>query len=120
MNDNAKKWLEALASNKYDQTTNILADHINGCYCALGVAVEVYLNTVTTTSFVRRSIIGYVDTKQGDTYEASLPPCVVEWLGIVHPVEVSKLNDYGATFEQIAQTLQENENVFFPTQATVA
>jgi hypothetical protein len=40
MNENTKKWVEALRSGKYKQTEHVLQD-TNG-YCCLGVACVVY------------------------------------------------------------------------------
>lgn len=64
LNDNAKKWVAALRSGKYEQTNSQLMK--DGKYCCLGVACEVAME---------EGSIGHYDGGRG-----SLPETVRIWL----------------------------------------
>ena len=77
LNENAKKWVEALRSGKYRQCRDQLAKP-TGAYCCLGVACEVYQKAVGDL-VVGRDTIGRVTY---DDQSAGLPHKVREWLGL--------------------------------------
>lgn len=117
MNDNAKKWIEALLSGKYKQGNTLLADHTNQCFCALGVAMEVYLETEKPTRLVRGNKVGYVDRQLFRTYDTRIPLFVAEWLGLSYAIEISSMNDEGHTFKKIVKHLSKHEDKYFQTMA---
>ena len=107
---NRSKLLEALRSGQYSQTTNSLRTKVG--YCCLGVACDI-------------SGLGeWVDTKEGDysyqipneqSQRGSLPKKVQEYYGFMSDnggygadisIALSNLNDSGATFEEIADTIE--------------
>ena len=79
LNQNAKKWLEALRSGKYEQGKYVLCSTEDGDrFCCLGVACDVYKQThpefkVYTNDEGNR--------KFGESDEV-LPSVVKEWLGL--------------------------------------
>lgn len=121
MNSEVKiKWVAALRSNKYKQTTGILSDG-EGSFCCLGVLCDIA---------VTEGIIAEGRTRFGDkvyytddTTESSayLVPAVQEWAGITEtgtipynsekPVgypTLADLNDRaGYSFEEIANVIEE-------------
>ena len=127
LNANAKKWVEALRSGRYRQTTEVLRrtrrkDRDPAGYCCLGVACEVFMKSgghldVTTT----RSFLGLHRRYNGEA--AELPRVVVEWLGLERPNgdyahdSLSDLNDIGVSFEDIAATIAAMPEGLFTTKA---
>lgn len=104
MNDNAKRWVAALRSGEYDQTTGRLER--DGAYCCLGVACLV-------TEYEATPWQGRI----------SLPSTVAEELGLSsmsghyllngEQSYLSNDNDNGMTFEQIADLIEsEPEGLF--------
>lgn len=84
MNDNAKKWVEALRSGKYSQTKAVLhrlqddeSGHPGG-YCCLGVACEVF-DQENPGVLHRREVAG---VEEMDDRTGSLPRQVREWIGL--------------------------------------
>lgn len=122
MNNNAKKWVEALRSGEYQQTTKNLHDK-NG-FCCLGVACDLYGK--------EKGIEWEAPKVQGDTglqfigSEAILPSLVKEWLGLrdngsyyytpgtkEENLGLASANDSGNTFLEIADIIEsEPEGLF--------
>lgn len=126
MNENAKKWIEALRSGDYEQTRGALA-RVGGGYCCLGVACDlaeangVHLNVEVFPSVVDDSgMFAY------SGYTALLPPSVQEWLGLRTDGgdfyycdaydgagSLAEANDEGSTFDEIANIIEsEPEGLF--------
>jgi hypothetical protein len=109
--DNIRKWVEALRSGKYQQTTGALCR--DGKYCCLGVACEVAIENGVLV--VRRgtgeNVVRY------DSREGVLPWAVLEWLGIdekdpelgkSQSMVASDWNDHvRADFTKIADLIEE-------------
>lgn len=119
MNDNAKKWVEALRSGKYKQTTDELQDG-NG-HCCLGVACEVYEKE--TGEKIPRDYKGFIfNMDPGLSYDLKK---VKDWLGLEtdsghyfgkHRECLTDDNDNGKTFNQIADIIEsEPEGLFAAT-----
>lgn len=118
MNDNAKRWVEALRSGQYEQTRNDLRDE-NG-YCCLGVACELY-REVTGRGEWERDEDGFT---QFLDRALLLPEPVREWLGLRTEggdfidragdrSSLAERNDEGATFDEIADIIEsELEGLF--------
>lgn len=125
--ENRRKWLEALRSGEFKQTTGVLArqnDDGKYGYCCLGVACEI--SGVASRDLTR----GYDDRVRKvygeNEADLTLPEEVRAWLGVetdspnlASPVVVNDdgddetgltiLNDdYGFTFEQIADAIEQN------------
>lgn len=123
MNPEVKdKWVKALRSGDYKQTSGQLRDH-NG-YCCLGVLCELYreetkrggwdkLQRDQASTPVR---VGY---KVGGYMSVVLPPpSVIGWsgLGSSNPevkfdgkvTSLPELNDSGKTFEEIADVIEKS------------
>jgi hypothetical protein len=66
LNPNARKWVKALRSGKYEQTTHQLKSDEG--YCCLGVACEVAVSAGVIKGF--------------DGNKGALPPKVKQWLGL--------------------------------------
>ena len=131
MNNNAKKWLRALRSGSYKQGVgglHSIDQEGNSTFCCLGVACNLYLNEVgdLTTRNARGNDI-QTPVAYGEEY-SYLPRQVAEWLGlwsydgtfldpenILLPEErsLADLNDNGATFREIAETIERKEGSLF-------
>ena len=127
MNNNAKKWLRALRSGSYKQGVgglHSIDQEGNSTFCCLGVACDLYLLEVgdLTKRRLPRGQVAY-----GEEY-SYLPQQVAEWLGlwsydgtfldpenILLPEErsLADLNDNGATFREIAETIERKEGSLF-------
>lgn len=116
MNENARKWVQALRSGEFQQAKGTLRDQ-DGRMCCLGVACEVY----------RREVGGEWRDEQfgppGESFQGGfLPLGVRDWLGLASHFALPKdrrrslvrCNDsYGATFEEIADLIEsEPEGLF--------
>lgn len=116
MNENAKAWIEALRSGKFEQTQGWLRNHEG--YCCLGVACELALEA----GIIEESY--FDDNSEYASYDGEdteLPEVVAEWLGLTNPagryepetpdpdVECWGLtwdNDKGKTFDEIADIIE--------------
>jgi len=110
---NIRKWVEALRSGEYPQTTNWLAKE--GRYCCLGVACELAVKDglpveVTFNGAIRKPL-------SYNGFNQVLPPAVRDWLGLdeLDPYaeyegsrhKLSLLNDDGAfDFNAIADVIE--------------
>lgn len=117
MNPEVKaKWLEALRSGEYKQGTG----HLNRGrrYCCLGVLCEVAiqegLNLSVTREGPRENVTAFYNNSAG-----LLPEAVVEWAGLTmtnpefftddqESWSLASKNDSGATFEEIANLIEEH------------
>lgn len=113
MNDNARKWVEALRSGEFEQMTGQLRGGAG--MCCLGVACEVYRREVGRGTWLNGRVF------QGSSL--SLPPDVARWLGIRHTegridggVCLTGMNDAGSTFAELATFIEsEPPGLFVPS-----
>lgn len=127
MNENAKKWVEALESGEYQQGEGYLTQIEDGkeFHCCLGVACQLYLRAG-----------GALDVQRGAEYTSyngqsgSLPTSVTNWLGLKTDLgdfgqrikldtdageadDLTGLNDGGWNFSEIADFIRsEPEGLF--------
>lgn len=113
MDSNIKtRWLEALRSGDYEQGKNCLRD-ANNNFCCLGVLNDLYIQDTGNGGWEM-----LVNGKSYSSYESSAypHPLVLEWAGIYDPYigdeegtvfDLSIVNDQGASFEQIADMIEE-------------
>lgn len=117
MNENAKKWVEALRSGQYAQTTSTLRDGSGDWvgYCCLGVACD--LSGLGQWELIRGAW-HYVIDKGGtvtECHDTALPESVRAWLGLVDcegtfrrdgvSFSLASRNDRGATFAALADII---------------
>jgi hypothetical protein len=109
---NIRKWVEALRSGKFKQTSGSLKR--GDAYCCLGVACEI---SGLFTGW--KLLFPYADTaetvKEG-VNETTLPRLAMDWLGVDEtdptllkrstPNTAAELNDYGKSFKQIATYIE--------------
>jgi hypothetical protein len=115
---NIRKWVKALRSGKYKQTSGTLKDDVG--YCCLGVACDVFAKETgkgkwRTTDFSGKQFITDLGTDEEMIHEADLPPAVMRWFGIrkSDPVlrsrgqTASHVNDVeGWDFDEIASAIE--------------
>lgn len=112
MNENAKKWVDALRSGEYDQTRNYL--RTDDGYCCLGVACEVAIeNGVRLKAVYKDGLWEYARNSE------VLPPSVQRWLGLAADDgayarwTLAEKNDEGRPFDEIADVIEsEPEGLF--------
>jgi hypothetical protein len=96
-----KLWTAALRSGRYEQGHLYLS--IDGKFCCLGVACELYLEQHRDQMDVYSVSVRYYDGEY-----RRLPSSVQSWLGLTgfegqhNQGSLSKMNDTGSTFAQIA------------------
>lgn len=117
MNENARKWVEALRSGEYQQGHSLLRSSENKM-CCLGVACEINPNAEFMPGNDDREggyLIGY-----GPLMVSLMMDGVMrEWLGMASPDggfdggSLALLNDQGKTFSDIADVIEsEPEGLF--------
>jgi hypothetical protein len=127
------KWVKALRSGDFPQTRHALRNESG--YCCLGVACDIFSEELGLDT-VRRYIN---DTKFDTAYDHQstvLPQNVADFIGLRtregrfskyrHGVEaegheyeaLTTLNDDGVTFEEIADILEDNEDLLFTDVAS--
>ena len=79
MNENARKWVVALRSGKYEQAKNALRDG-NG-FCCLGVACDIYMKDTGDGEWDGSDY--FHSACLSDCSGTGLPCIVMEWIGIV-------------------------------------
>lgn len=86
---NRKKWIKALRSENYKQTTGRLRvldennyDYAYYAYCCLGVACDLYRIEHDGAAWTDAHHFSIVDDQTNWEDEATLPPPVQEWLGL--------------------------------------
>jgi hypothetical protein len=100
----AEKWVSALRSEKYNQAYSCIAVKINSkeCYCVLGIA-----GIVSGLSFDQmaglNSLRLFTDYNN-IPFEMKQPAGIRGYI----PNEVSRLNDEGCTFPEIADWIEAN------------
>lgn len=123
MNDNARKWVEALRSGEYQQATEALrsGDNTRGYrYCCLGVACDLYRQEVGG------EWVGddFKDTDGQLMEDAELPAVVRDWLGLrwcsghfipqdTGSSTLIRINDGGSTFAEIADVIESEPKGLF-------
>ncbi len=143
MNENAQRWVEALRSGDYQQGQYLLRQPVAGdadVYCCLGVACELYieaggtdlareLGPVDAWARGRQTKLVYVYKSERDPVAgrtATLPTVVVQWLGLRHASGgwdvwggepgshgLTGMNDGGASFDQIADRIEQEPRGLF-------
>ena len=109
MNEQVKeKWLSSLRSGDYKQTRQYL--HKEDGFCCLGVLCDLY---------GKEHNVEWNLANSGNNYEfqdetATLPLSVIEWAGVedenpeICETPLSRLNDNGSTFNEIADFIEEH------------
>lgn len=108
------KWVAALRGGQYQQSKRYLKS-LRG-YCCLGVLCDLYLKEFPDKAFWTDDHEFIVDGRKNAYL---LPHPVREWSGLstrngVFPVAIraynslDALNDYGASFDEIAKIIEEN------------
>lgn len=130
MNNNAKKWVEALRSGEFTQAQRTLQTKEQE-YCCLGVACELYRRETGEGEWIERfdvSLTGlyFAPGNKRHGSNSFLPPVVQEWIGLNgaagefddsdindDSTTLAEMNDEGNTFDQIATVIeQEPEGLF--------
>jgi hypothetical protein len=115
LNDNAKKWVEALRSEKYKQQTKSYL-RVGNKFCCLGVACDLYQKEVGD---LKELASGSDDRYYYNGMASYLPEIVQNWLGIStwsgsynddsglrFRLDLASQNDSGKTFEEIADIIE--------------
>lgn len=121
MNKNAQKLVAALRSGEYEQARDALRR--DDYYCCLGVACDLHRKETGQGRWEpipKAPTYFYNSSSEGS--DAILPPSVQQWLGFATASGAygqgsarSNLacdNDTGASFEDIAQTIEDNPEIF--------
>lgn len=125
MNDNMKKWVAALRSDKYEQGSGCLRSRREK-YCCLGVACDVYRCETGNGEWIKESDgdVSYSFIVGGDIAGGYLSQTVANWLGVwaVNPflqfpegsISASFANDnrrssFGAIADAVERTYGEQQ-----------
>jgi hypothetical protein len=93
------RWVKALRSGEYRQTTGTLYDPRMNCYCCLGVSCKVAgIDDIKDRGFINP------DDFEGSTIHDAVPPLIHGTEGV--PKVLSILNDDGVSFETIAEVIE--------------
>jgi len=102
LNTLARKWVDALRSGKYRQTQGHLRDYKG--FCCLGVLCDVFDPTRWTHDNFYYHIYD-------DDYKATamVPDYIRQYLGatLIDFAELADLNDFGASFDYIADVIEQ-------------
>ncbi len=127
MNNNAKKWVEALKSGEFEQGKHCLAS-ADGKYCCLGVACEVAMKEGVPLNKrlgeFNKMYYYYSDSSKSELNNGFLPKEVMHWLGLatsdggykdpyLNWATLTGKNDGGATFEEIAAFIESEPKGLF-------
>lgn len=101
------KWLEALRSGKYQQTTGVLRR--GDSYCCLGVLCDLSVEGSWST-LPEGDCYLFVTTKEGKPNCSVLPDAVATEtkLPLTEQGRLASMNDRGKSFEQIANWIEHN------------
>lgn len=107
-----EKWVQALRSGEYDQTTKVLRD--NEGFCCLGVLTDLYLQEHDEDWKLMKNGYYAIQLDVRVEYEA-LAERVQEWAGLASPNGtidggecLAEMNDSGHySFEDIANVIEE-------------
>ena len=112
----ADKWVAALRSGEYKQTSGILANHNRTEHCCLGVLCELAIEAGTELS-VGTTEYAHPDATYFDSCSTHLPDAVQGWAGMRFEdgsrdakgelPSLAAMNDQGASFEDIAGTIED-------------
>ena len=96
------QWLAALRSGDYQQGTALL--HYEDRFCCLGVLCDLYAKDTGNTWERHGSVCNMHRS------DLLIPPQVQEWAGLKYPnpMALAHRNDKGATFEELAEVIEEN------------
>ena len=115
MNDNARKWVEALRSDKYEQGRFMLCN-LNNKHCCLGVACRVYQEEVGDLQIISDSEFGGLSFNDEKEH---LPEEVKRWLGLqdnaggYYDGSLLCLNDNWSSFKEIADIIESEPEELF-------
>ena len=122
MNENLKKFIDVLRSGEYIQVKRDLKNisitgHDDRCFCAMGLACEVYRLNNPDSAWWRKYVFvlrsdGTVTNRRELEWTQEAPRIVLDWLGIgnVEQMILLRLNDEeGYTFNQIADWIETDE-----------
>ena len=110
MNDLAKAWLDELRSGKYEQGTMELRS--GNAYCCLGVACELYRLSYGKGKWKENDSGSFLFSIGGERTGGLLPVRVKDALGLTDinghfdGGNLARINDRGATFEEIADIIE--------------
>lgn len=124
--DIKERWVAALRSGEYEQTTNALQrvpgrwDNGRVGYCCLGVLCDLAEKDGVTerVGVTESGIVKYKSDGEFEDYETSVPPVpVVQWADLpeanpdidvltTRTTSLATLNDNGLTFPQIADFIE--------------
>lgn len=111
------KWLKALRSGEYKQTTDTLFD--GGGYCCLGVLCDLYRKETNEGSWEYDgdsfgNVNSHIFCVGNSVGNGALGYTVMEWaeLSEINPIikdnkSVAEFNDEGKTFEDMANLIEE-------------
>lgn len=114
MNDNAKKWVAALESGEFKQTTLFL--QYGGAYCCLGVACRVY-EKETGVNLAE----GCLSPDDGRPETLEIYPEVQEWLGLRkdnggfgdYCENLTDINDSSGDFDEVIEVIKSEPSGLF-------
>lgn len=106
--DIAEKWIAALESGEYKQTTGKLRDEKG--FCCLGVLCNLHAQEHPKIAKKQKQIHKYL------SYSATLPDAVMKWAGIKSDngnindgaICLAEINDSGSSFKHIAKLIKKN------------
>jgi hypothetical protein len=112
MNANAKKWVEALRSGDYSQTTGQLHVTVDSedRYCCLGVACKLAVEGGVMVSTDQHTQDGVI-THTYDQNASLLPTSVIKWLGLKE-CDGTYLKDDGDFSSTLAEDNDEHDFTF--------
>lgn len=121
----ADRWIAALRSGKYKQTTGVLCRE--GAYCCLGVLCELAIEDGIPMEKIAQMAYGSTGA-DSEFYEFEVLPAIVRtWAGMATSVggygtdadmdiiqnthTLAYRNDRGATFKEIADLIEKHKDV---------
>lgn len=109
--ENRAKWVAALRSGEFKQTTGSLKDYYDIGYCCLGVGCVVFQKETGFGEFTDGGMNFYVDKENEKEHDEDsfLNPIVAEFFGVTKPEqkELVRLNDGDhQNFQYIANKIE--------------